>query len=551
MSMEDLVQPQLTIFDAVAGAGKTTQAFERAISVAKEGQRVLYTAYDVSVQREGHQRAQKLGLGNLIVSRTVHSVALEAEKTRLLKTQHPDAKLLQPTAEGGIRSPFSAWFPAYVSNQIAESVQKAWEDRNELYKFIEGVRPELAKCTYEDIETDIKMCQKGMWKLVAEHAVSAMPWPAVAESRVAAFARIFWWLLERGLVMPTYDSLLKLAVDFPDTLHEATQDYKCVILDEAHDMNDAGVAMFYELLRSRRGVVAVDQYQEIYPFEFGTSHLYLRPPPGMLLARLALQQTQRFGNPLAARVQEMVRVHFKKPLFSFLPRENRSTSITAVVDLNCLPCYPMLVLGRSYAALFFGLYRMLRHAQAPKSISWLGETKKYQQMIAKLEKYAAQDEDERQEMGQQLGRSKALGCDDDESYSLWHCVPQFGRTKDERRENVSFLIQGIKEHKSGQGCDVCASTVHQAKGSEANRVLALDGFLRDEKSRCDEHKVCYVAATRAKKELLVECPLLLDALGGPTPEARRSIDWLSEIAQRPGRAGDPRGKRRAKRQRTK
>jgi len=317
-------------------------------------------------------------------------------------------------------------------------------------------------------------------------------------------------------------------------------------------MNDAGVAMFYSLLHNKRGVIAYDQYQEIYPFEFGTSHHYLDPPPGMISERVTLQRTHRFGNPLAARVQEMVRAHLENPLFSLLPHEIGSTSIIAVgEDLNCLPCYPMMVLGRTHAALYLGLYRMLRHASAPKSITWLGESRKYKQMLQILEEYAAHDEEERQAKGQLLAQNLQQNRGDDESYSLWHCIPHFGNSRKERQANVRFLIQGLEERKSGQGCDVRAATVHQAKGSENDRVLAFDGFLREDisRSRCDEYKVCYVAATRARKELLVQCPNLLDALGGPTPEAAGSISWLSKISQRPGRAGDPRGKRRVKRRR--
>merc|ERR1711907_200905 len=106
------------------------------------------------------------------------------------------------------------------------------------------------------------------------------------------------------------------------------------------------------------------------------------------------------------------------------------------------------------------------------------------------------------------------------------------------------------EAKSGKNCDILAATVHQAKGSEADRVLVLPGFLRQDASRCNEQNVCYVASTRAKRELYVQCPELLQVLGGPTPTpescetASSNLDWFKRMQMQPGRQGDGRGKRR-------
>jgi len=51
---------------------------------------------------------------------------------------------------------------------------------------------------------------------------------------------MFWWLVASGQVKPTYNALLKLAVEYPGTLQRAVQAFGVVVLDEAHDLSDAG-----------------------------------------------------------------------------------------------------------------------------------------------------------------------------------------------------------------------------------------------------------------------------------------------------------------------
>lgn len=562
--MAEQLKPQLIILDATAGSGKTKKAFQYAESWVQEGSNVLYAAYNTSVKDEGTRRATKINqtcrrTGSKIESLTMHSVALSAERKRL-QDQHVNAKLLNTS-----QTPYSRFYKNYVMNKIVGSLEEAREqgDSSALFWFIhdELALPQLVvewqeQWCWQDIEEDIRGNATFIWQHVEAHSMTDRRWPDAydmdhSSSRHMAYARIFWWLVQQGQVVPTFDSLLRLAGEFPDSLLKVTAQYQYIILDEAHDMNDAGILMFHSMLQThRRGLIAFDKHQEIYPFLFCMRQLFLHPPGGMLVTQVPLQQTYRFGNPLAERVQAMVQC--KDPSFELRPTTRHTTQIIAAdANFSFLPCYKgLLVLGRTHAALLVGLYKMFRHAHAPKYMDWLGQGKIYEQKLEKLAKYAAEENDQRERTGERLAVDKAQGWENDESFSLWSRVPEFGDTADERQRNVMFLQEKVKEAKSGKKCDILAATVHQAKGSEADRVLVLPGFLREGASRCNEKNVCYVASTRAKRKLYVQCPELLEALGGVTPAPENSepsnsnSDWFRRLQQQPGCQGEGRGNRR-------
>ncbi len=120
--MQDPAASELTVLEAVAGAGKTTEAFRKAREFAKEGRNVLYTAYNTSVAKGGDQRAKELAHERgqhegKIVARTMHAVALEAERKRL--REFNSAALLGKTTQ----QPRQQWWPGHVANKILEHLQ--------------------------------------------------------------------------------------------------------------------------------------------------------------------------------------------------------------------------------------------------------------------------------------------------------------------------------------------------------------------------------------------------------------------------------------------
>jgi len=158
-----------------------------------------------------------------------------------------------------------------------------------------------------------------------------------------------------------------------------------------------------------------------------------------------------------------VRCSFSDRNFALDTHKNGPCTFIQAVDgqMSCLPCYPVMVLGRTYAALFLGLYRMFRHKSPPATVEWVGQGKRYQHMLSLLVKYSSEKAVERKSTGARLARNRHNQQGDDESYSLWACVAAFGRTDTECKAAVAFLSERLQCSKSGQRSDVRAATVHQ------------------------------------------------------------------------------------------
>jgi superfamily I DNA/RNA helicase len=96
-----------------------------------------------------------------------------------------------------------------------------------------------------------------------------------------------------------------------------------------------------------------------------------------------------------------------------------------------------------------------------------------------------------------------FGLRNTEKWNLVFRLPEF--TKE-------ILLKAEEEGKLESSTDVEINTIHATKGREADNVVLLPdmtnitykGMLRDEDN---EHRVFYVGATRAKKNLYVHVPV--------------------------------------------
>ena len=88
-------------------------------------------------------------------------------------------------------------------------------------------------------------------RALVHHTLDSEAWgagsPDEGEDGVQRAAKVFWQLVSKGVVLPTFDALLKLAVECPSYLLQSVGQYATVILDEAHDISDAGILFFSHL----------------------------------------------------------------------------------------------------------------------------------------------------------------------------------------------------------------------------------------------------------------------------------------------------------------
>jgi DNA helicase II / ATP-dependent DNA helicase PcrA len=301
-------------------------------------------------------------------------------------------------------------------------------------------------------------------------------------------------------------------VDFDDMLYFAVKDgialpkFDFVFVDEAQDTNAIQRAILRKIMRPGARLVAVgDPAQAIYGFRGADSESLNQIALDFNAVRLPLTITYRCPTSVVTYAQQWV------PHIEAAPGKEEGlvaehgcdwdTSIFRAADLVvCRKSAPLITLAFRCIRAKVPVQVMGRDiGQGLKALIKKMNAKGVDQLAAKLEKF------------QEREVEKALAKKDEAKVEAIQ----------DKVGSLLFLIEGLQETKRTipdleNGIDylfkdkdraVKLATIHKSKGLEADRVFWLNRsecpakWARQQWQKDQEVNLCYVAATRAKREL--------------------------------------------------
>lgn len=453
---------------ARAGTGKSTTIFEfiaRALSRNPRLQ-VLYAAFNkeiaVAAQARVPQRAEVKtlhGLGLRYIRRNWR-VAVEErdqEGERALNL----AKLAAPNA------------PDKVLRLVAKLHSKA----RELRPFAQNIS-ELVTLAYDfDLVPEDDYCEEWPTERVADAAFRAMHF-AKARTDVIDFSDMVFLPLVHRWVRPWFDM---------------------VIVDEAQDMTEPQLMIAQGACRRNGRIVIVgDDRQAIYAFRGADSGSLDRLKKELRATELGLTVTRRCGKTIVAVAQAMVPdfvAHADAP-------EGAVTRCDAEAMLDAAR-EGDFILSRTNAPLVPVCMGLLRRGVRARikgkdigrgivSLIRKMRAKTIADMPVKLEAYVARETTKAQKLSEKARDRRVEFVRDQASIVNFLCEGATTIAELEVRCNELFADDT-------RGA-VMLSSVHKAKGLEADRCFLLEGTFRPSPD-IEEQNIRYVAVTRAKTQL--------------------------------------------------
>ncbi len=304
-----------------------------------------------------------------------------------------------------------------------------------------------------------------------------------------------------------------------------TKQYDLVVVDEAQDMTTAQLEIAQGVCRGRICVVGDDR-QAIFGFRGADSGSLDRLKSELGATELGLKVTYRCGRAIVAEAQrfvpDFVAGGSHEGTVSYLPAHKLVAAaapgdfILSRVNAPLVSTAMQLlragkrarVAGRDIGAGLISLIRKFKASSVPNLLARISawETREVSRVTAQMN--AATN-------GRRAAfESKIDGLRDQAAMLTSLC--DGARNVEEVHDRVTALFSDDGQGVAGM---VTLSSVHRAKGLEANRVFVLADTLRETSE--EERNICYVAVTRAKNELVYVVK--------ETPADMRSVEDWQEV----------------------
>ena len=300
-------------------------------------------------------------------------------------------------------------------------------------------------------------------------------------------------------------------VDFDDLLYVAVKDglilpkFDIIFVDEAQDTNAIQRALLRKLLGDRSRLIAVgDPAQAIYGFRGADSNSLALIKKEFDCQSLPLSISYRCPQAVVKYAQQWL------PSISAAP----GATVGVVEDLETRWDHKTflaedLVVCRTTAPLISLAFKLMRK-RVPVSVIGRDIGQNLKALVNRFKASELSELDSKLEFycDKEVEKAKAKGDDakveriQDMVESL-RCLIE-GLDED---ENISDLVRIIDNLFSSRANAVILSTIHKAKGLEADRVFWLDRkkcpskWAKKDWQMQQEENLCYVATTRAKEEL--------------------------------------------------
>lgn len=466
------------IVGAVAGSGKTT-TIEETIKRLGFGQ-ILYTVFN----RHNRDSAVKK-FGSIATIKTIHQLgyAMIVRETGIKRLNLNEYKYWDLAEE-------------ITSKQDWEDAGAARLAKLSLLKLFGMARLTL---TPMDNEFDIYM-------LADKYGIDIEQWmiPGLLQ------------LLEYGVnqTKTSGDIDFDDMIFMPVFLEAVAEKYDFVLVDEAQDLSNCQRKVVMEHLGPDSRIIAVgDEFQSIYGFAGANPESYLRMKTDTNAAELMLSVCYRCPKSHLRLAQELV------PHIEWAPNAKEGTILyKSEKDLPSIAQGQDLILARTTAPLIRGCIRLIRNripatvrgrdigAQIVSAIKKASKDRIYTeegfygQFMADLEKY---HEIERKKILARRGSELALQSLQDKVDCVLEILDETNATSTET------MIKFLSDMFSDKMSFINFSTIHRAKGLEADRILIMEpskmtlswkGQTKEQAQQ--EQNAKYVGLTRSKDVLI-------------------------------------------------
>lgn len=309
-------------------------------------------------------------------------------------------------------------------------------------------------------------------------------------------------------------SNLSTLVDFDDLLYLAVKDgitlpkFDFVFVDEAQDTNSIQRAILRKIMKPTSRFIAVgDPAQAIYGFrgadsnsmtmianEFGCTSLpltvtYRCPTAVVDFAKQWVSHIEAAPNAPEGEVQELGD--------SWVHQQFNSTDL-----IVCRTTRPLVAMAYSFLRARIPARVMGKEiGEGLKSLVRKMNARGIDGLVDKLEVYTDREYEKFLSKGQE-SKAEAIR---DKTASILVLIEGL----DENDRTVPALLRCIDELFDSNRAGVTLATIHKSKGLEADRVFWLNAsqcpsqWAKQEWQKQQERNLCYVAATRAKKSLVL------------------------------------------------
>jgi superfamily I DNA/RNA helicase len=456
---------------AVAGSGKTSTG-TRAVSKIAPGLSHIYLSFGKDIAAELRKRG--------VNGRTFHSLVMQPV-LRARGVREPNPSKLRGLIDANLGDDDARLYGAFMSKLVGlarqmgvgclvEDAPRVWEDLAALH----------------DIELDR---EESDYARAIELSRQLLKWST--ESKECDWDDLLYFAVKDGIVLPKFDF---------------------VFVDEAQDTNAIQRAIVRKIMKPTSRMIAFgDPAQSIYGFrgadsssmdmiasEFGCVALpltvsYRCPVSVVKFARQWVGHIEAAPNAPEGSVTDLGYTWDAK---TFKPRDLvvcRTTKPIVKAAYKLLKAgVPAQIMGKEIGE---GLAKLVTKMNA-KGVDALIE-KLYAYTAREVEKAIAKNQE-----------SKAESIQDKTDCVLFliDALPETERTVPALLDRISWLFESTVDA-------VIFATIHKAKGLEADRVYWLNSsqcpskWARQDWQKQQEKNLCYVAATRAKSELvLIELP---------------------------------------------
>ena len=449
------------IINAGAGTGKTTTIVEAANRI--NGQKAAFLAFNKSIATE---LAERLPTG--VEAKTFHAFGFAAIRAAGVKTKVNNFKV-----NNIIKELHGADFYIAPLKKLVSLVKGS---------MIEGTNKKAINQLIDEYNINFNSDRE---ERIAVESIPAILTMCRTQTHIIDFDDMIWMPIVNGYPFPKYDVLF---------------------VDEAQDFNEVQREMISLCINGGRCIIVGDKNQAIYGFRGADSNSIDMFRQRLLkgerkINEFPLSITWRCPNAVVREANRYVR-EFNAPDFA--------EEGAVIVDAPFNPQRADMVLCRYNAPLVSAFYDLISQG---KSAYVLGRdmTKGLITAVQKISKNNHMGVEEFMQLFQkdfaynyqrlldQNKENQAMALEDKRD-----CIMIFVK----KATTVGGIIEEIKRVFDGNDeGEIMLSTVHKAKGLEADNVyiLATERMPHPYGNK-EENNICYVAITRAKKNLFYVGP---------------------------------------------
>ena len=444
------------IINAGAGTGKTTTIVEAANRI--NGKKAAFLAFNKSIATE---LAERLPTG--VEAKTFHAFGFAAIRAAGVKTKVNNFKV-----NNIIKDLHGADFYVAPLKKLVSLVKGC---------MVDGTDRKAINQLIDEYNINFNSDRE---ERIAVESIPAILTMCRTQTHIIDFDDMIWMPIVNGYPFPKYDVLF---------------------VDEAQDFNEVQREMISLCVNGGRCIIVGDKNQAIYGFRGADSNSIAMFRERLLkgereISEFPLSITWRCPKSVVSEANRYVK-EFNAPTFA--------EEGTVIVDAPFNPQRNDMVLCRYNAPLVSAFYDLISQG---KSAYVLGRdmTKGLITAVQKISKNNHMGVDEFMQLFQkdfaynyqrlldQNKENQAMALEDKRD-----CIMIFVK----KATTVGGIIEEIKRVFDGNDKgEIMLSTVHKAKGLEADNVyiLATERMPHPNGSK-EENNICYVAITRAKKNL--------------------------------------------------